>query len=247
MSNVIEFGSLHGRLCGELAAALAEGKKKSQGFYPDNYSASENQVRALASFGLLSHVPRDDRPGETWHCWHELAMDAAEIPDHLARTVSDGDQRLPVLLAAFLGLFVDHTGELSDRHAPFSSPDHLMPAMSMLVRTGYASKVGKQFRWTQKITPAMQAAWIWDENGASFEQTADIELERNAQLAWQTMPKPIKMALLSDKIGFMQFVKILALGWKEGRWVSYRLDDPFELQGEITLARRILELAASGK
>ncbi|MBD8904961.1 hypothetical protein MBTS_22450 [Methylobacterium bullatum] len=184
--------------------------------------------------------------GETWYCLHQLTMDADDMPDFLARMVSHGDTRLPELLEAFVVVFCE-CDSLPDGREAFSSPDNLLSSMKALTRTGFAERVGDQFRWTSQIAPTMRALSLWDENRASLSDASAKAFEANARLAWQTMPEPMKMALLSDKIGFIQFAKILALGWKEGGWVSYRLDDQFELKGEITLARRILELAATGK
>ena len=247
MSNITELGSLHGRLCGELAAALARRVTKSghvgESFYHDSDTAHEETVGALTKFGLLSPVPRDDMPGETWFCFHALTMDANDMPDALARTVSDNDARLPELLTAYLLIF-GHYDALPDHRDFFLPPDYLAPSVKMLARAGFADRSEDQFRWTDQIGTAMQAASLWDEDGASFEEGREHDLEESAHLAWATMPETLKRAVLSGNIGFMTFVKTLALSWRGKEWRPYKLDDPFELQGEIQLAQRILEIAA---
>ena len=117
----------------------------------------------------------------------------------------------------------------------------------MLAKTGFAERLGDRFRWTDQIGPAMRAASLWDENFISTSETDLSSFEEDARLAWQTMPELLKASIRSGQVTFMQLVKILALGWKNGRWVAYRLDDRATLKGETMLAQRIWELAAKGK
>lgn len=261
VSSVTRLGNLYGRLCGELAAALARRVTKVQykpdwtviedvtqagmkgaAFYHHSMSAFEAATVALNSYGLPTPVPRDDLPGETWYCLHALTVDADEMPDLLANSVVEGDDRLPKLLETFLAIFCGYD-DISDRHALFTPPAHLLAAVSMLARTGYAEKAEDQFRWVEKIAPAMKAAYIWDENSASFSETDEEAVETNAQLAWQTMPEILKKRLRSGQAGVRELTKILALGWHDGQWHAYRLKDPVCLGNELTVARRLIEIA----
>jgi hypothetical protein len=174
-------------------------------------------------------------------------MDADEMPDFLANSILDGDDRLSDLLEAFLAVFCNYD-YLSDRHSLFTPPDYLAVAMSMLARAGYAEKVGHQFRWSEKIGSAMKAAHVWDENSASFSELDEKEVEASAQLAWQTMPETLRMTILSGKSSVPDVTKILALGWRDGQWHAFRLDEPVVLRGsEISIARRLFEIAQSEK
>lgn len=262
MSEITTLGNLYGRLCGELAAALARRVSKLQyrsdwtvienvvkpglkgaAIYHDSMSAFEASTVALTSYGLLVPVPRDDKPGETWFCLHALTMDADAMPDHLASSVRDGDDRLPNLLEAFLRVFCGYDS-LSDRHSFFTPPDYLTAPMSMLARTGYAEKAGDQFRWAAKIGPAMQAAYVWDEHLVSFSERDEIDVETNARLAWQTMPDALKQAIRSRKVSVLEVTKILALGWRDSQWYTFRFDDPATLRDtDLPMARRLFEIA----
>ena len=262
MANLTKLGNLYGRLCGELAAALAHRVTRREDwmpidtppagtkgalFYHYSQSAFEATAGALTSFGLFAAVRRDDKPGETLFCQHALTMDAAEMPAHLANSVLDGDDRLSDLLEAFLAVFCEYD-YLPDRHTFFTPPDYLTSAMSMLARTGYAEKAGDQFRWTEKVGPAMKAAYVWDENSASFSETNEKEIEANAQLAWLTMPETLRTTIRSGKASVLDVTKILALGWRDGRWHAFRLDDPVVLgHNELPVARRLFAIAEGEK
>lgn len=250
MANVTALGSLKGRLCGELAAALARRLTKSghrgDSFYHDSTSAFEAATAALTKFGVLAPVPRADRPGEIWYCLHELTIDAADMPNYLAPNIHESEIHLSELLEAFLSVF-GYYDYLPDRREFFSAPEYLVSSLKMLAKTGFAERLGDQFRWTDQIGPAMQATSLWDENFISTSDADTTSFEEDARLAWQTMPELLKVSIRSGQVTFVQFVKILALGWKEGRWVAYRLDDRATLKGETMLAQRIFELAAKGK
>ena len=258
--------NLYGHLCGELAAALARRITELQ-YWPDwtvvtnvekpglkgatiyhgSVSAFEAATAALTSYGLLTPVPRADKPGETWFCLHVLTMNADEMPEYLVNSVIEQDDRLAGLLEAFLAIFC-HYDALSERRVFFTPPDYLAAAMSMLARTGYAERAGDQFRWTEKISLTMKAADIWDEHSASIGETIEAELEESAQLAWQTMPDTLKMKIRSGNASVFDFAKILALGWRDGRWHAFKLDDPVVLRHtELPMARRLFEIAEDEK
>ena len=252
MADVTQFGSSDGRLSGELAAALARRvTAKAQGaeqpgargaaFYHDSMSALEATTEVLTKFGLLEPVPRADMPGETWYCLHALTMDANDVPNFLAGTVPQGDDRLFDLLVAFLQVFC-HYDDLSERHLPFLPPEYLLASMSMLVRSGYAERIGNEFRWATLIGPAMRAAYVWDENSVSFAETEQRELDAEATLAWQTIPESIQAAHFSERpLNKLVVAKLLQQCWNGEVWTPP--SGKYEITNQFQLADRIMRLA----
>jgi len=211
-------------------------------FHHDFQTAFVDAAVALTKFGVLAPSPREGKPG-TWQGPHKLTMDADEMPDFLADSVSNDDDRLFGLLEAFLAVFCEYD-YLPDRHTPFTPPDYLGAAMNMLARNGYAERRGDQFVWTEPVRPAMQAAYLWDPNGISYEDVAEQKREAEAQLAWQTMPETLRESILSGKINLPMLIKILRVGWQDEQWRGFKLDDPGKLRPDwLTLGRRIFELA----
>jgi len=98
---------------------------------------------------------------------------------------------------------------------------------------------------TDKIGPAMRASFCWTENNLSFTKLESERMEDECDLIWATMPDTLKQAVKSKRIGLFDLVKVLALGWKDGQWSVFKNDDPFELSGQVPLARRIIERAES--
>ncbi|MBR1235816.1 hypothetical protein [Bradyrhizobium sp. AUGA SZCCT0182] len=252
MADVTKFGSSDGRLSGELAAALArrvtaqphgpqQPGAKGAAFYHDSMSAFEATTEVLTKFGLLEPVPRADMPGETWYCLHALTIDANDMPKLLSSSVPQGDGRLFDLLVAFLQVFC-HYDYLSDRHAPFSPPAYLLASMSVLARSGYAERIGNEFRWSELIGPAMRAAYVWDENFVSFAETEQAKLDAEATLAWQTIPESIQAAHFSERpLNKLVVAKLLHQCWNGEVWTPP--SEKYEITNQFQLADRIIQIA----
>lgn len=136
-------------------------------------------------------------------------------------------------------------GGLSDGLDWFEAPPLWSVAMRYFALGGYAEQNGPLFRWTAKIGPAMRSAGSWDEEWQSPAALVQAESEADAELAWQTMPDTLRHSLRSSKIGFLELVKVLALGWRDGRWQDFNRDSPVELSGQMRLAKFLLERARS--
>lgn len=261
MTNVVSIGSTDGRLCGELAAALARRLTaiplryggtndtesapgtKGAACYHNSCAAFENAVSALTAIGVLVPVVRNDKPDETWYCLHALAMNADDMPNHFADVMAESDDRARDVLVAFLQIFCEYD-HLPDCRSPFAAPRYLQAAMSMLMRKGYAEKIDDEFSWTASIAPAMQSAGRWDGDAVSRSELGQRDLAVNAQLALETMPETIRESVRSGRMNFIEFTRVFSLSWKNQRWHAYKLDDTAKAGINLRLAKRVFEFAA---
>jgi hypothetical protein len=246
---MIEPPDRDGRLCGDLAAAIARyvtamdggpnlGRKGAT-FYHHSLSAFEAATLALGSFALIAPVARAERPDDTWYCPQALTMAADAMPDHLARLVGNDDPRLPKLLEAFILVACDYGG-LPHARAPFSCPDAYVDAVRTLERAGYIESVGDRYCWTVKIGPAMRAAFFWNADDMDMMELEEAETERQADEALRTLPEAIKHAFMASPDDVLSWHAVLCKWWKDGRW-----QDPqpghVVLSGGLALARRLSE------
>ena len=192
---------------------------------------------ALERIGVL--LPRMDADGSIRPYF---TVDAAEMPNFLAGSVDEADERMEELLAAFLRVACGYDG-LSDERDCFTPPPTFAIVMQHLVGSGYAVRDGSLFRWTERVTPAMRSAGLWNEAGQSLQLLATAEREAEADLAWRTMPDTLRESIQSSRIGFFELVKVLALSWRDGAWHEFKRDSYFELAGQVTLARALIERA----
>ena len=164
MSKVVPLGRSEGWLCGVLASSivsqLTTGKKGAT-IYAGYESTIVDAILVLAKLGLLSRRPRDDRPDLIQFCDYALNYDGAEMPDVLAATLADGDERVADMLAAFVQIACGF-GRLPDVRVAFSPPDEYRASLGPLTRHGYAEQLGDMFRWTDKMIPTMRRTHLWD-------------------------------------------------------------------------------------
>ncbi|GJD84767.1 hypothetical protein HPGCJGGD_2650 [Methylobacterium haplocladii] len=254
MVAVVALGSAQGRLCGELAAAIAchltrsdrEAGPGAHGatYYHESEPAFEEATRVLKDLGLAAPVPRADKPDETWYCRHALTMDSEAMPGALASAVIDG-ARLEAVLSAFLTLACCHDRLPSER-TPFTPPTAYEAAMRALVRAGYAQGVGTAFRWTDKIGSAMCRIEAWDENGQSLATLRERDRLAQADAAWRSMPETIRRAHFAKRpVPLVPVVEALTMSWRDGAWHPVDREAPVAPAGQIALARRLIELAQS--
>ena len=247
MNEPTPIGTLEGRLCGHLAAALANYFVKAEGstgparkgdtFWHSGMSTFERAHAALEAIGVFPFQKNsDDRPGNAF------IVDAEQMPDFLA--TQDVNERISEILEAFVGVACEYGG-LPDRGNWFDCPEKWAVAMKYLSLAGYAEQNGSRFRWTEKIKPAMLAAYIWDENVRPLDELADTEFEAEAERAWQTMPDTLRQAIRSSNMSFIELVKVLALSWKDGRWHDFNRDEAVVLTGQIPLAHALINKALS--
>ncbi|MET0256994.1 MAG: hypothetical protein ABW179_00280 [Methylobacterium sp.] len=253
MVAVVALGNAEGRLCGELAAAIAcyltRGDREAgpgaagASYYHESEPAFEEATRVLKSFDLVAPVPRADKPDERWYCRHALTLDAGAMPGRLASWIATGDDRLPAVLSAFLTLACGHDG-LSAERTPFTPPMAYEAAMRALVRAGYAQGVGSAFRWTDRIAPAMRRIEAWDADGRSLASLREEDRLAQADAAWRSMPETIRRAHFAKRpVPLVPVVEALTMSWRDGAWHPVNRETPAAHAGQIALARRLIELA----
>lgn len=245
MNKPIAIGTLEGRLCGHLAAALAnylvqaEGSagpaRKGDTFWHSSMHDFEITHEALEAIGVFPAEKRAD--GRTRNAF---IVDAEQMPDFLA--THDVSDRVSDMLEAFVGVACGYGG-LPDRGNWSACPEKWGVAMKYLSLAGYAEQSGSRFRWTEKIKPAMVAAHLWDEKGHALDELGETKLQAEVEWAWQTMPDTLREAIRSSSISFIELVKVLALSWKDGRWHEFNRDQPVTLTGQIPLAHALIERA----
>ncbi|MCE4225492.1 hypothetical protein HCU64_17195 [Methylobacterium sp. C25] len=244
---------MQGRLCGELAASIAryltqgdtEAEAGSEGatYYHESEPAFEDATRILKEFGLVRPVPRDDKPDETWYCRHALTMSCETMPARLACAIPADDERIEALLSAFLAIACQHDG-LSSERAPFTPPSDYRAALRALARAGYAQAVGSAYRWTDKTGPAMERIEAWDQQGRSLATLREEDRLAQADAAWRTMPETIRRAHFGKQpVRVVPVVEALTMSWRDGAWHPVTREVPAVSDGQIALARRLIDLA----
>jgi hypothetical protein len=248
---MVETGDVEGRLCGELAASIARlvtrDGRKGEAFYHESTSDREAATVALTRFGLLAPVPPADWPSETWYCLHALTMDADAMPEYLAGRVGKDDSRFAEMLHAWLLVVWDDSGEspmLAMRREPFDCLEIHRNVARALAETGYLESVATQYRWTDKIGPAMVAAYFWNEDFESLAEIEQRQLEAESDEIVRTMPDKVAEIFRDHAHNLLGVWVVLGKLWRGGMW---RLDAPSEnehdidLPGGTVLAGRVLE------
>ncbi|GEP11081.1 hypothetical protein [Methylobacterium gnaphalii] len=250
MVALVALGHAQGRLCGELAAAIArfltrgdqEAGPGMQGasYYHESEPTLEEATRILKDLGLVRPVPRADKPDETWYCRHALTVDAQAMPDALALAISATDERL---LTSFLALACGYDG-LSSERTPFTPATEYKAAMRALARAGYAQSVGSAFRWTDQVATAMRQVDAWDEQGRCIASLREQERLAQADAAWRSMPETIRRTHFAKRpMRLVPVVEALTMSWRDGAWHPIDREPPPAPAGQIALARRLIDLA----
>ncbi|MEO7689885.1 MAG: hypothetical protein ABIS51_11410 [Sphingomonas sp.] len=230
-------GNLEGRMCGHLMAALALFMTRGErGCSISNGDMSDWHF-AAGVFEQLAITVR--APGESFASFN---MDAVEIPDYLAATMAPGDPRVAKVIEAFVAIASSYGVEtVSDEREWFEPPARYLTAMKWLARFGYVERHQAMFRWTDLIYPAMRATYAWTAEGESLATIRREEESSEVEAICRTMPDTLRQNILAGRIGLLDLVKILALGWKDGAWQQYRADDSFEVTGQIAVARKVID------
>lgn len=252
MSTVVVIGGAQGRLCGELAAVLAHYVTRHSGTgtpgrkgAPVAKTLGGDFERAEATLTALGVIETMDEHGKHSRATppRVLALDADDMPDALARTIGDGDPRLPRAIEAFLGVACCYGG-LSAERATFTPPKEYRPAMRALSRLGYAERLHEQFRWTDLIGGAMRSAILWNKDLQSYSTILWDEETAEAERAWRTMPDTVLRTYFSTRpVNFIGFAKTLALSWRSGQWHPFKADAPVAQRVSFSLADRIIKYA----
>lgn len=248
MADVIALGSARGRLCGEIAAAIARSLTAESDAEPGSCGASfyhesdphlEAATRLLRELGLAAPLRRADRPGEDWYCLHALTLDATAMPAALAQRPDAAtlvDRALPIALrmAAREGLPVASGWQ--------DVPTEFVALAQALARAGYQEIEAGRFRWLPLVGPEMREAGLWEADGAP----PSTESERRAQAlaAWKSMPETLRRTCFGTRrMPFVAFVELLGRSWREGRWQAVLSGDIEPPASHIGLARHIFALA----
>ncbi|MEP2101223.1 MAG: hypothetical protein ABJP02_07665 [Parasphingorhabdus sp.] len=183
MSQINEIGSFEGRLCGNLAAALAKlccrnGERGEKGSSVPSLDLGDfqNAQDALNDIGVMEEVARNSN-------YRVLAfsMDADAMPDFLAQKTETDDKRISILIEAFIGLACGYGDALlPDVRGWFHPPVQYVQSMKWFARTGYAERKESEFRWTEKIAPAMQANYYWKQENQNLSEIGDKDLQKEA-------------------------------------------------------------------
>ena len=248
MTTIAPIGSLEGRLCGHLAAALAtfmagccgvrgDGERGLSVPYQD-LSEWRRAAEILERLAVVARAEGLQHPAFT--------LDAGEMPDHLAGAISAGDPRVAEVVEAFVTIACGYGDDiLPDERDWFDPPARYRVAMHWLARCGYAERRDDRFRWSDLVAPAMQACHGWTLRNESLTTIGRIGLQAEAERAWETMPELLRRRLLGGRFGLIDLARALAQSWKDGGWRQH--DDGAELQltGELALARELMEMAAA--
>lgn len=90
------------------------------------------------------------------------------------------------MLSAYIGMVCEYGPEdrrLSPEREPFYAPAQCRLEIEALERLGYIEAQGQEACWTDKIAPAMQAAWLWDEMGRSRQAVEEERLAKESAAA----------------------------------------------------------------
>ncbi len=174
-------------------------------------------------------------------------LTTSEIRSRLHDWVENDVVNLVELLASYLAVACNY-GEsksfMPTSRKPFQPQDECKHEVAALIHYGYVRKMGAEVVWSDKIGDAMRHALLWSEEGRSFSEIEENELENNARIAWETMPPMIKKAHFSKRpLDVIRITKLLAHSWKDGKWDLSDKDKTISLSGEIQLARRLVEIA----
>lgn len=104
----------------------------------------------------------------------------------LEKGLPETSPSLDEMLSAYIGLVCEYGPEdrrLEPDRGPFYPPAQCRLEIEALERLGYIETNGQEARWTDKIAPAMQAAWLWDEEGRSRQAVEEERIARESATA----------------------------------------------------------------
>lgn len=155
--------------------------------------------------------------------WERLAV----IPDMVS------EARLDSLLAVYLGAaihFGDEASTLTSGRRWFVWPSDSYVELKALVKTGYVEANGTLVRWTDKCCPAMQAIYLWNEEGENCQDIEEREVFEIVDRLLATLPAATvaRMREYAAKGDYLDFIGGLKDQFFPGfTWISR--DAPFRL------------------
>ena len=145
MNSVVELGSLHGRMCGHLAAAVGRFLAEITRNDPEvqvgisvphlDVSSYKDCESALLAVGILARSDAAPKRARA----PVFVINAKDMPDFLAVRLNKDDERVPALVAASLEIACAYDSPvLSTEREWFVPQSRWTVAMQWLARCGYA-------------------------------------------------------------------------------------------------------------
>lgn len=198
---------------------------------------------ALLPFEVFQPLDHDNRPRRLSPsaCSYSLRLDLDDVEAHVLNANPTETIGIEQLISACLGLSCGQCGNLPTTRELFEPPREYLPLMQQLARNGYAGKITDQFRWTDKIAPAMRAAFLWDDQLQDFgDQEAHLR-----ETMWNTMPAEAKQRYFFDRFDPLGFAIYKSECWapEERNWTGAQPTRPVgEIRfkgGGVTIAREL--------
>jgi hypothetical protein len=131
------------------------------------------------------------------------------------------------------------------RREPFDCLEIHRNAARMLAEAGYLEPVDAQYRWTDKIGPAMVAGYFWNEDFKSLAEIEERQLEAESDEIVRTMPDMIVQIFKDHADDPLSMTVFLSKLWRDGAWRLEALSEGgnewINIRISIVLARRVLE------
>ncbi|MFD1330796.1 hypothetical protein ACFQ4O_02160 [Methylopila musalis] len=228
------------KLYGELAVSLVQGCWR-QGVVLPRAGADLGGWGGLSAFEGANDILRrlglatvDDR----------LTVDTDQVFQFISDRSQASHMTLPpidAVLAAWISL-MNQLGRASLKRLPFVPHNDIMPVMDALVGLDYARMLDNTFLWTDKIGRAMQMSGWWDEQGFSYEELQERDVDREMRSALTSIPEEVRLAALRDDQ--MTVAKALQARWVAGAWLPDSIDDasPWRWAALGPEAKRLVQL-----
>lgn len=174
-----------------------------------------------------------------------LLVDSDKVTNFVAEVVlSDKFNYPPIgeVLEAWLSLFVGQLDYASPKRLPFTSNPNIKLAMDALASCGYAHRFNNNFIWTDEIGQAMLMSGLWTEDGLSWEELNEREIDLDMRRALAFIPDDVKHAALMNNS--VAVGKALAARWIDDVWLSDTIDEApwWRLAANGPRAMRLIEL-----
>lgn len=155
-----------------------------------------------------------------------LLVDSDEVANFVAEVVLSDQSNYPPIdevLEAWLSLFVGQLDYACSKRLPFTPHPDIKLAMDALASCGYAQRLIDNFIWTEEIGRAMLMSGLWNENGLSWEELNEREIDLDMRKALASIPDDVKHAALrNDRVAAG---KALAARWINDVWLPDTADE----------------------
>jgi hypothetical protein len=116
------------------------------------------------------------------------------------------------VLCAYLRVACDFGFDrLPSGRSPFEVPLAFAREIEALERAGYVARISHRGQWAEKISPAMQAAGLWREDGQSNEDIGEAALAAEIKAALGATPEHTLRVLAQEarRLSELDFVKLI--------------------------------------